>query len=117
MKCFRPTTWLLLSAAVTFSPVDSPGAARATRTPADASPQAGPPLRSATFPLSEADRAYWAFHPVVRPALPVLRPHPARLTNPLDVFVLARLDGKRLAMNPPATPRELVRRASFDLLG
>jgi len=117
MKFLRQTTWLLLSAAVTFSPVDSPGAARAPRQPADTAPQTGPPLRSGNFTLSEADRAYWAFQPVVRPALPVLRPHAARLTNPLDAFVLARLDAKRLAMNPPATPRELVRRAFFDLLG
>ena len=34
----------------------------------------GPKLRGRKFKLSDADRAYWAFQPIVRPALPTPRP-------------------------------------------
>jgi hypothetical protein len=85
-------------------------------------PTTGPKLRSSRFVLSDADRAYWAFQPVRRPAVPTisrsqLSKLSSRSRNPIDAFVLARLEEKKLTMNPPATPRELVRRASFDLLG
>ena len=79
--------------------------------------QTPPALRSGKFILTDADRSYWAFQPVARPAVPVVTHHAPRTTHPVDDFVLARLDEKKLAMNPSATPRELVRRASFDLLG
>jgi hypothetical protein len=77
---------------------------------------AGPKLRSGKFSISDADRHYWAFQPVERPVPPRVS-RPAGIKNSIDAFVLARLERKKLSMNPPATPRELVRRASFDLLG
>jgi len=75
----------------------------------------GPKLRSGKFAISDEDRAYWAFQPVQRPPIPSISN--SQSPNPIDAFVLARLKEKNLAMNPPATPRELVRRAWFDLLG
>ena len=83
----------------------------------EASGQAGPRLRSGKFVISEDDRSYWAFQPVLRPAVPPPASKASRRNHPIDAFVLRQLEGKNLAMNPPATPRELVRRASFDLLG
>jgi hypothetical protein len=65
--------------------------------------------------LSEADRAYWAFQPVRRPPVPSILNLQSR--HSIDAFLLAPLKEKRLTMNSPATPRELVRRAYFDLLG
>ncbi len=82
----------------------------------DAPAQAPPKLRSGPFRLTEEDRSYWAFQPVHRPAVPTaLRRQPGR--HPVDAFVQSALALKGLGMNPPATPRELVRRATFDLLG
>jgi hypothetical protein len=60
--------------------------------------------------ITDQDRAHWAFQPLHRPTVP-----PG--ANPIDAFVLAQLRAKGLAPNPPATPRELVRRAYFDLTG
>jgi hypothetical protein len=77
--------------------------------------ESAPKLRSGKFTLSESDRGYWAFQPVQRPPVPSV-PNLQSL-NPVDAFVLARLKEKKLTMNPPATARELVRRAYFDLLG
>jgi hypothetical protein len=73
----------------------------------------GPRLRTGAFLLSEQDRAYWAFQPVRRPPVPAA----ATGMSPIDAFVGSRLATRRLSTNPPATPRELVRRAYFDLLG
>ncbi len=81
----------------------------------DGSAQTPPKLRSGSFTLTESDRAYWAFQPVARPTVPKVKS--ARLASPVDAFLLASLEAKQLTMNPTATPRELVRRASFDLLG
>lgn len=59
---------------------------------------------------------HWAFRPPLRPGLPALREQgdPA---NPVDLFVLDRLqrDGGRLASRAPV--HTLVRRLSFDLRG
>src|SRR5262249_41399766 len=37
--------------------------------------------------------------------------------NPVDAFVLARLEAKGLRPSPPASKVELIRRATFDLTG
>jgi hypothetical protein len=77
--------------------------------------ESGPKLRSGKFELTDADRSYWAFQPVARPRVPFAGA--SRSVHPVDAFVLAKLSEKGLSMNPSATPRELVRRATFDLLG
>jgi len=82
--------------------------------------ESGPRLRSGKFTLTDADRTYWAFQPVVRPPIPSSFGRAVRTqrpVQPVDAFLLARLAEKDLVMNPAATPRELVRRAHFDLLG
>lgn len=89
--------------------------------PADANPAAtaenentGPRLRSRTFAITKEDRAWWAFQPLQRTAPPALdTPAPSII----DAWLLARLQARQLTFNPPATRRELVRRAWFDLIG
>ena len=58
------------------------------------------------FAITEKDRAHWAFQPVA-----------AKPGSRIDDLINAKLAEKRLAMNPPATKRELIRRAYFDLIG
>jgi mono/diheme cytochrome c family protein len=61
-------------------------------------------------------KTHWAFQPVVRPALPnVTAGGWAR--NPIDRFILARLEKEKFAGSPPADRRTLLRRLKFDLLG
>jgi hypothetical protein len=76
----------------------------------------GPKLRSREFKLTDADRGYWAFQPVTFPTIPVDSSGTSS-RHPIDALLLAKLEEKGLAMSRPATPREQVRRAYFDLWG
>ncbi len=69
-----------------------------------------PALRPRPFALTEADRSHWAFRPVRAPAVPPGVPA-------IDHLLQIRLRERGLAPNPPATPREQVRRAHLDLWG
>ncbi len=79
--------------------------------PADKGPSARPSGIDFT-----AARRHWAYQPVRKPALPAVkdRTWPA---DPLDFFVLARLEAAGLTPAPAADRRTLIRRASFDLVG
>src|SRR5204863_3235888 len=59
---------------------------------------------------------YWAFQPVAKPAVPSVQ-NRAWVRTPIDAFVLAKLEGKKLKPNPPADKTTLLRRAYFDLIG
>ena len=63
-----------------------------------------------------ATESHWAFQPVVRPALPSVR-HAEWVRNPIDRFVLAKLEAEGLAPSPEAPARTLLRRVHFDLTG
>ncbi len=41
----------------------------------------------------------------------------AAVGHPVDAFIASGMKPKGLAPNPPATPRELIRRVYFDLIG
>ncbi len=58
----------------------------------------------------------WSFTPVQRPAVPVVRDQ-GWARNPIDRFILARLEREGITPSPPADPRTLLRRASLDLTG
>jgi mono/diheme cytochrome c family protein len=68
------------------------------------------------FTITDEDRRYWAFQPVGHPQPPPLK-RPDWVANPIDAFVLARLEAKGLQPNGPAEPRALCRRVFFDLIG
>jgi hypothetical protein len=59
-------------------------------------------------------KEFWSFKPVVRPLVPKTR---ASAANPIDAFILAKLEAKGLTQAPPADKRTLIRRATFDLTG
>ena len=71
----------------------------------------GATVRRGEFSVTDADREHWSYRPVVRP------PVPAGGGSPVDAFLDAKLAARNIAANPPATPRELIRRAWFDLVG
>lgn len=66
--------------------------------------------------VSDEDRAFWAFQPPRAVSVPKVR-HADRLSNPIDAFVLARLEDRGLSLSPEADRRTLIRRVYFDLLG
>ncbi|MCU1274378.1 MAG: Protein of unknown function (DUF1553)/Protein of unknown function (DUF1549)/Planctomycete, partial [Bryobacterales bacterium] len=66
--------------------------------------------------VSDKDRQFWAFQPSKRPAGPALT-NRANVRNPIDAFVLAKLEAKGLALSPEASKFTLIRRAYFDLTG
>jgi hypothetical protein len=55
---------------------------------------------------------WWAFKPVVRPAVPQ-----SGTNNPIDAFIRARFAEKNLQPSPEADPITLIRRITFDLAG
>jgi mono/diheme cytochrome c family protein len=59
---------------------------------------------------------HWSFRPVKRPALPKVK-NQAWVRNPIDAFVLAKLEAKGLKPSPAADRVTLIRRLSLDLLG
>jgi len=59
---------------------------------------------------------HWAFIPPKRPPLPEVK-NSAWCRNPIDRFILARLEQEGLAPNPEADRRTLARRVWLDLVG
>jgi hypothetical protein len=57
---------------------------------------------------------HWAFTPVKRPAVPEPKPEGG---NPIDAFILAKLDEAGLTPSPPAARETVLRRLSLDLTG
>ncbi len=59
---------------------------------------------------------HWAFVPPVRPNLPPVK-NAAWVRNPVDRFILARLEKEGLAPSPEADKITLLRRVTLDLTG
>jgi hypothetical protein len=67
-------------------------------------------------PGPTAAPSWWSFRKPERPAVPAVKTAD-RVRNPIDAFVLARLEEKQLRPAPPADRRTLIRRAFLDLHG
>lgn len=59
---------------------------------------------------------HWAYVPPRRPALPAVADR-QWLRNPVDAFILARLEREGLTPSPPTDPATLLRRVYLDLIG
>ena len=73
-------------------------------------------LLGAVDPPPRVGKQHWAF---VAPK-PVVPPEAKRtnwIRNPIDAFVLARLDNEKIKPSPEADRVTLIRRLSFDLIG
>ena len=63
-----------------------------------------------------AGRKHWAFQPLKSVKPPEVK-NDAWSKNPIDRFILAKLQSKGMKPNPYADRRTLIRRATFDMLG
>src|SRR5262245_39216443 len=62
-----------------------------------------------------ARRNWWAFKPVVRPPVPSL--DSSQVANPIDAFLAAAMQTKKVTPSPPLDRAHLLRRVTFDLTG
>lgn len=61
---------------------------------------------------------HWAYRKPERPEVPAVVSAPGvEVRNPIDAFVLARLQREGITPNPPAPRETLIRRVSLDLTG
>ncbi len=66
--------------------------------------------------VSDRDRQFWAFQPPRQAAPPPVK-HGEQGANPIDAFVLHKLEARGLPLSSEADRLTLIRRASFDLTG
>jgi hypothetical protein len=80
-------------------------------------PKEQAPAEIARNPLvSDKDREFWSFRPAKRPAVPAVSEN-GLVRNPIDAFLLEKLQAKNLSFSAPADRLVLLRRASLDLTG
>ncbi len=77
---------------------------------------AGAPAPADEVAAAAAASKHWSFQPIVRPAEPAVK-DAAWVRNPIDRFILARLEKEGVAPSPEADRATLIRRLSLDLLG
>lgn len=70
---------------------------------------------ASTFDLHGRARAQWSFQPIKQPSVPAISK--PGIDNPIDRFLLAKLNASGLSFAPPADKRTLLRRIYFDLTG
>ena len=71
------------------------------------------------LPICAEERAssdWWSLQQVKRPEVPEVQ-NKKWVRNPIDNFVLAKLEEEGLVPAPEADPRSLTRRLYFDLIG
>ncbi|MEW4529199.1 DUF1553 domain-containing protein [Maioricimonas sp. JC845] len=61
-------------------------------------------------------RDWWSLQPITRPPVPQVRQQ-QRIANPIDAFILARLEAEEMQPAPVADRRTLIRRLFIDLTG
>jgi len=66
--------------------------------------------------LTDKAKQHWAFQPIKNPALPAVK-NKGWVKNPIDQFVLAKLEAEGLQPNPIADSEALLRRIFYDLVG
>jgi hypothetical protein len=102
-----------------------------SRDPKERMPAAGAPLTKEQIALlkkwidqgaagpaqgGDAKKLHWAFQPVRRPSIPATKAT-TWPRNPIDAFILARLEAAGLSPAPQAARATLIRRLKFDVLG
>jgi mono/diheme cytochrome c family protein len=72
--------------------------------------------QGADWPASPATKKHWSFNAPTRDALPAVKDR-SWVKNPIDNFVLAKIEEHGLAPSPEADRITLIRRLSLDLTG
>ena len=88
--------------------------------PADAGPQLDSRQRALLRRWIEQGAPYarhWSFDAPLQPSLPTSVSEPRWARNPIDLWVLERMDAQQLAPSRPADPYTLVRRVSLAITG
>jgi hypothetical protein len=78
-------------------------------------PRTGPTTPNGPPSIADA-RGHWAFQPVRRGSPPSVR-DASWVKNPVDAFILSRLEERHWSPAPPASRAEWIRRVAFDLTG
>ena len=65
---------------------------------------------------SKTTSDYWAYRPLKRPQVPSVQASDW-INNPIDAFILAKLEAHGLTPVPPASKLTLIRRVYYDLTG
>jgi hypothetical protein len=60
---------------------------------------------------------WWSFKPLTKPPVPKIRDPHSAIENPIDLFIVAKLEEHGLQQSPEADARTLIRRITFDLTG
>jgi hypothetical protein len=68
------------------------------------------------FVVTEEQKSYWSFQPLRRPEVPQGESR-AWVRSPVDSFILEKLEAQGLTPAPAASKRDLIRRATYDLIG
>jgi hypothetical protein len=76
----------------------------------------GRDLAADEYTIPAEARDHWAWKPPARPAAPRVRAA-GWVRNPIDAFILAKLEAAGLAPAAPAGREQLLRRVTFDLTG
>jgi mono/diheme cytochrome c family protein len=76
----------------------------------DSHDKTGPPQ------VNEKNKQFWSFQPVARPDVPPTK-RSDWIRNPIDAFILSRLEAANLSPALPAMKTSLLRRATYDLIG
>jgi hypothetical protein len=106
-------------AAVAAAPVAAPAAVAAAPAAAPApAPVAAAPAPAAPAPADVAAAAppHWSTLPIVPPAVPQVA-QKDWVRNPIDAFVLAKIEAKGLKPSPEADRAAYIRRATLDVWG
>ncbi|MBS1825962.1 MAG: DUF1549 domain-containing protein, partial [Acidobacteria bacterium] len=78
--------------------------------------KSAPPRAEVVDVAPAAAPSWWSFRAPVRAAVPAVR-HKELVVNPIDAFLLAKLEGKGLGFAAPASRMALMRRVYLDLTG
>jgi hypothetical protein len=76
----------------------------------------GPAALTKAFDMAQRKAEHWSWQPLKQPVVPEVK-NEAWIKQPLDNFILAKLENAGLSPALPADKRTLIRRVYFDLIG
>lgn len=79
-------------------------------------PGVPPSSKSGATAAARVASTHWSFQPIAHVTPPIVRDN-AWPRNPIDRFILARLEKEKIAPSPAASPATLLRRVTLDLTG